>query len=140
MTERTDAETTEDKRIDAIIAALDGWRGETLQHLRTLIRAADPAIVETVKWQKPSNPAGVPVWENGGIVCTGETYRDKLKLTFANGAALADPAGLFNASLTGNQRRAIDIREGETVDAAAFTALVRAAVAFNMAKAKRDTP
>ena len=102
--------------IDQKIATLGDWRGGTLARLRALIREADPGIVETVKWRKPSNPAGVPVWEHGGIVCTGETYRDKVKLTFARGAALKDPAGLFNASLYGNARRAIDLREAETVD------------------------
>jgi len=117
--------------IDARIAALGDWRGETLARLRRLILEADPEAVETVKWRKPSNPLGVPVWEHGGIVCTGETYRDKVKLTFAKGAAAPDPAGLFNASLDGGVRRAIDLREGETVDEAAFKALVRAAVALN---------
>jgi len=113
------------------------WRGETLARVRKLIKEADPAIVETVKWRKPSNPNGVPVWEHDGIVCTGETYKAAVKLTFARGAALLDPDGLFNASLDGNQRRAIDIREGETVDARAFKALVRAAVKLNTAKAKK---
>ena len=103
--------------IDAHIAALADWRGATLARLRALIREADPHVVETVKWRKPSNPNGVPVWEHAGILCTGETYRDKVKLTFARGAALADPAGLFNASLDAGTRRAIDIREGETIDA-----------------------
>lgn len=122
--------------IDAKIAALGGWRGEALARMRTLIREADSDMVETVKWRKPSNPAGVPVWEHGGIVCTGETYKDKVKLTFAQGAALDDPAGLFNASLDAGTRRAIDIREGETVDAEAFKTLVRAAVALNMTMGK----
>jgi hypothetical protein len=117
--------------------AAPDWRGAMLARMRALIRAADPDIVETVKWVKPSNPAGVPVWERAGIVCTGEVYKTTVKLTFAHGAALADPKRLFNASLDGNMRRAIDIKEGETVDAAAFTALVRAAVALNVAKAKR---
>ena len=121
--------------IDAKIAALEDWRGETLGRLRALIRAADPEIGETVKWRKPSNPAGVPVWEGGGaIVCTGELYRDKVKLTFARGAALDDPSGLFNSSLDGSTRRAIDIREGETVEGEALKALVRAAVALNGSK------
>ena len=123
--------------IDERIASLNDWRGEMLARLRLLIREADPEIVETVKWRKPSNPAGVPVWEHGGIVCTGETYGDKVKLTFARGASLEDPAGLFNASLDGNARRAIDLREGETIDAEAFKALVREAVALNRA-AGRD--
>ncbi len=123
---------TPSEAIDAKIAALGDWRGETLKRARALIREADPEVVETVKWRKPSNPAGVPVWEHGGIVCTGETYRDKVKLTFARGAALADPEGLFNASLEGKTRRAIDIREGDAMDEAAFQALVRAAVALNI--------
>jgi hypothetical protein len=120
--------------IDAKIAALGDWRGETLARLRKLIKAADPKIVEEVKWRKPSNPTGVPVWEHDGIVCTGETYKDKVKLTFASGAALDDPSGLFNSSLDGNQRRAIDLREGDRIDETAFKALVRAAVAVNTAK------
>jgi len=117
--------------IDASIAALGDWRGETLARARALIRQADPAVVEAVKWRKPTNPNGVPVWEHAGILCTGETYKDKVKLTFARGAALDDPAGLFNASLDGNVRRAIDLFEGDTIDAAAFKALVRAAVELN---------
>jgi hypothetical protein len=118
--------------IDARIAALDDWRGATLARMRALIHRADPAVVETVKWRKPGNGMlGVPVWEHDGILCTGETYKSYVKLTFARGAALADPTRLFNASLDGGTRRAIDIREGETVDAAAFVALVRAAVAAN---------
>jgi hypothetical protein len=107
------------------------WRAAMLQRVRALILAADPEIVEEVKWRKPSNPAGVPVWSRGGIICTGETYKDKVKLTFAHGAALDDPAGLFNASLDAGTRRAIDIREGETLDESAFKDLVRAAVALN---------
>lgn len=123
--------------IDAKIAGLGDWRGATLAKLRALIHAADPDVEETVKWQKPSNPAGVPVWEHAGILCTGETYRDKVKLTFARGAALADPARLFNSSLDGNTRRAIDLFEGDGVDEAAFTALVRAAVEANLEKPAR---
>ena len=122
---------TASELIDAKIASLDDWRGETLGRMRALIHEADPAVVETVKWRKPSNPNGVPVWEHDGIVCTGEIYRDKVKLTFARGAALDDPAGLFNSSLDGNTRRAIDIKEVEAIDAAAFKALIRAAVALN---------
>ena len=102
-----------------------------------MIREADPEIVETVKWRKPSNPMGVPVWEHDGIICTGETYRDKVKLTFANGASLDDPRRLFNSSLDGNTRRAIDFSEGATIDAAALKALVREAVAFNRVRPKR---
>lgn len=119
--------------IDAKIAALGDWRGEMLGRVRSLIREAQPDVVETVKWRKPTNPSGVPVWERDGILCTGELYRDKVKLTFARGAALADPAGLFNAGLDGGTRRAIDIREGETVDAEAFKALIREAAAANAA-------
>ncbi|NNM77110.1 hypothetical protein HJG53_09370 [Sphingomonas sp. ID1715] len=109
------------------------WRDAVIERVRQLIRAADPAVVETVKWKKPSNPAGVPVWERGGILCTGETYKDKVKLTFAQGAALPDPAGLFNASLDAGTRRAIDLREGDALDEQAFATLIRAAVAQNLA-------
>ena len=123
--------------IDAKIAGLGDWRGETLSRLRALIHQADPEVEETVKWRKVNNPLGVPVWEHGGIICTGELYRDKVKLTFAYGASLNDPAGLFNSSLDGNTRRAIDLREGEAVDAAAFKALIRDAAAFNQARPKR---
>jgi hypothetical protein len=113
------------------------WRQDALDRIRKLIREAAPSAVEERKWRKPSNPAGVPVWEEGGIICTGETYKDKVKLTFAKGAALADPAGLFNSSLDGNTRRAIDIFEGEPVDEDAFKALVREAAALNAGKAPR---
>lgn len=118
--------------IDAKLAGLGDWRGEALTRMRGLIREADPEVVETVKWRKPTNPAGVPVWEHAGILCTGEVYKGYVKLTFARGAALDDPAGLFNAGFGGGTRRAIDIREGETVDADAFKALVREAVAQNV--------
>jgi hypothetical protein len=117
--------------IDAKIDELGGWRGATLARVRALIKEADPHIVETLKWRKPSNPSGVPVWEHGGIICTGETYKDKVKLTFARGAALDDTSRLFNSSLEGGTRRAIDIREGESVDEEALKALVRAAAALN---------
>ena len=120
--------------IDAKIAALDDWRGETLARLRALIHEADPDVVENVKWRKPSNPSGVPVWEHRGLLCTGETYKDKVKLTFAHGAALPDPSGLFNASLDAGTRRAIDLRHGESVDEAAFKTLIIAAVAFNTSR------
>jgi hypothetical protein len=122
--------------IDARIAALADWRGETLARLRTLIREADTGVAEDVKWRKPSNPMGVPVWEHAGIICTGETYKDKVKLTFARGAALNDPAGLFNSSLDGNVRRAIDFHEGDKIDAKALKALIRAAVALNTSRTK----
>ena len=118
--------------IDAKIAALGGWRGEMLAKLRKLIREADPEVVETVKWRKPSNPSGVPVWEHDGIICTGETYKDKVKLTFDKGAALEDSSGLFNSSLEGKQRRAIDFFEGDEIDGEALKALVKAAVAVNL--------
>jgi hypothetical protein len=113
---------------------MSDWRTKTLETIRELTREADPRAVEERKWKKPSNPAGVPTWSHGGILFTGETYKDKVKLTFARGAALDDPTGLFNSSLTGGTRRAIDIREGETIDADAFKALVREAVAANAAK------
>ena len=115
---------------------MSDWRADTLDRMRKLIREADPDVVEDVKWRKPSNPAGVPVWEHAGLICTGETYKDYVKLTFAKGAQLDDPFGLFNSGLGGNTRRAIDIREGDEVDADAFKALVREAVAANVAKAR----
>lgn len=134
MDGRTDSPS---QLMDAKIEALGDWRGETLARVRGLIKEADAGVVETVKWRKPSNPHGVPVWEHAGIICTGETYKDKVKLTFAQGAAIDDPKGLFNSSLDGNVRRAIDIREGDKINGAAFKALIRAAVALNTAKAKR---
>lgn len=117
--------------IDAKITALGAWRGAMLASIRSLIRQADPEVVEDVRWRKPSNPSGVPVWSHDGILCTGETYKDKVKLTFAQGAALSDPSGLFNAGLDGGTRRAIDLREGDAIDETAFKALIAAAVAFN---------
>lgn len=128
------SEPTASELIDRKIAELGSWRGETLARMRRLIHEADPDVVETVKWQKPTTPSGVPVWEHAGILCTGESYKEYIKLTFAKGAALPDPAGVFNASLEGNARRAIDMREGDVVDEAAFKALVREAVALNEAK------
>jgi Uncharacterized conserved protein len=112
------------------------WRQEALAQIRRVIRDADPEIVEERKWIKPSNPAGVPVWSRAGIVCTGETYKSVVKLTFAKGASLPDPSGLFNAGLEGNVRRAIDLREGNRLDERALKALVRAAVALNMSAAR----
>ena len=113
------------------------WRNETMERIRDLIRQADPEAVEERKWVKPSNPSGVPAWSHAGIICTGETYRDKVKLTFARGASLADPSRLFNASLDAGTRRAIDIREGDRIDEPAFKALIGEAVALNLAgKAK----
>ena len=117
--------------IDARIAELGGWRGEMLARVRSLIKEADPGVVETWKWR------GVPVWEHAGLICTGETYKSVVKLTFAKGAALKDASGLFNSSLEGNTRRAIDIHEGDTIDEKALKALIRAAVALNTSKAKR---
>ena len=116
--------------IDQRIAELEDWRGETLSRMRKLIQEADPDVVEELKWIKPTNP-GTPTWSHDGIITTGESYKSVVKLTFAKGASLEDPAKLFNASLDGNTRRAIDIHEGEEVDADAFKALVRAAVALN---------
>src|SRR5438445_8897590 len=118
------------ERIDKRIAELRDWRGKTLSRIRTLIKEADPDVVEEVKWVKPTNP-GTPTWSHDGIICTGETYTSIVKLTFAKGASLKDPARLFNSSLDGNVRRAIDIHEGEEVDRSAFKALVRQAVALN---------
>lgn len=123
--------------IDAKIEALGDWRGEMLRGIRTLIRQADPDVIEEVKWRKPSNPSGVPVWSHGGIICTGETYKDKVKLTFANGASLDDPARLFNSSLEGGTRRAIDLREADTIDETAFKELIRDAVAVNLSRSRR---
>ena len=115
------------------------WRTETLARVRAVIQAADPSAVEEAKWKKPSNPAGVPTWSHNGIICTGETYKSVVKLTFAKGASLRDPARLFNSSLDGDVRRAIDIHEEEDVDQAAFKALVRQAVVVNRAgKSKRS--
>ena len=112
---------------------LADWRQQTLSRMRALILEADPEMIEERKWKKPSNPAGVPTWSHDGIICTGESYKSAVKLTFAHGASLPDPAHLFNSSLEGNLRRAIDIREGESVDAEAFKELVKAAVARNVA-------
>ena len=129
--------TSPARLIDARIKDLGDWRGATLARVRAVIRAADPGVVESVKWRKPSNAMrGVPVWEHDGIICTGETYKAVVKLTFANGAALKDPARLFNSSLEGNQRRAIDLHEGDTINEKALQALVRAAVALNASKKK----
>jgi hypothetical protein len=121
------------KLIDARIEELSDWRGEMLSRIRRLVQQAQPEVVEEVKWRKPSNSMlGVPVWSHDGMICTGEIYKDKVKLTFAKGASLEDPAGLFNSSLEGGTRRAIDIREGDEIDEAAFISLVRAAVAVNV--------
>ena len=123
------------KKAGNVLQGSSDWRVTTLARLRSLIEKADPEVVEEVKWRKPSNPAGVPLWSHDGMICTGETYKDHVKLTFARGAALEDPSRLFNASLEGNARRAIDIREGDTIDEAALKTLVRAAVTLNKSKA-----
>jgi hypothetical protein len=119
------------------IQAVAGWQGQALAQVRSLIREADPDVVEEVKWVKPSNPLGVPVWSHDGILCTGETYKDKVKLTFMRGAALADPQRLFNPG-AGGTRRAIDLREGDTLPADAFKSLVREAIALNEAATARQ--
>ncbi|MFL6749663.1 MAG: DUF1801 domain-containing protein [Sphingomicrobium sp.] len=125
------------EQIDAKIEGLGDWRAETLGRLRALIKQADPEVTEELKWAKASNPLGVPTWSHAGIICTGETYKDKVKLTFARGASLEDPAGLFNASLDGGTRRAIDLREGEAIDEKAFKALIGEAVAANLARSSK---
>ncbi len=121
--------------IDARIKELGDWRGQMLSRLRTLVKEADPEVVEEWKWVKPTNP-GTPVWSHDGLICTGETYKDVVKMTFAKGAALEDPSGLFNASLGGNTRRAIDLHEGEKIDEKALKTLVRAAVTLNKSTAR----
>jgi hypothetical protein len=122
--------------IDARINELSDWRGEMLARVRMLIKQSDPEVVEEVKWRKPSNSMlGVPVWSHAGIICTGETYKNVVKLTFAKGASLPDPSGLFNSSLEGSTRRAIDFHEGDKIDEKAFQALIRAAVALNTSSA-----
>jgi hypothetical protein len=126
------ADESPSEQIDARIEELGGWRGEALSRLRTLIREADPDVVEEWKWVKPSS-GGTPVWSHDGGICTGEAYKSVVKLTFFKGASLEDPAGLFNSSLEGKVRRAIDVREGESVDEEAFKDLIRAAVALNTA-------
>jgi hypothetical protein len=123
------------RRNDPRIQELAGWRGEMLARLRALIKQADPEAVEECKWMKPSNPGGVPVWSHDGIICTCETYKNVVKITFARGASLDDPAGLFNSSLEGKVRRAIDFREGDNVNEKALITLIRAAVALNTSKA-----
>jgi hypothetical protein len=124
------------KPIDASIEDPGDWRGEMLSRLRALIMEADPEMTEERKWIKPSNPAGVPTFSHNGLVCTGETYKNVVKMTFARGASLADPSGLFNSSLEGNTRRAIDFREGDELDEEALKAVIRAAVALNTSSAR----
>lgn len=122
------------RMIDARSNNLGDWRGEMLARLRALIKQADPDVIEECKWKKPSNPGGTPVWSHSGIICTGETYKSAVKLTFAKGAQLNDPSGLFNSSLEGNLRRAVDFREGDKVKEKSFIALIRAAVTLNTSK------
>jgi hypothetical protein len=122
---------SDSREIDQKIAQLGDWRGPMLGRLRALIKAAEPQVTEEIKWRKPSTPSGVPVWSRDGIICTGETYKDKIKLTFAKGASVDDPSRLFNASLDGGTRRAIDIGEGDNIDETAFKALIRNAVSIN---------
>jgi len=126
--------------IDARIKELNDWRGETLARVRKVIHEADPEVVEEVKWRKPSNPLGVPVWEHDGIICTGETYRQVVKMTFAKGASLKDPSRLFNSSLEGTTRRAIDFHEGDKIDEKALKALIRAALALNISASPSAPP
>ncbi len=128
------SETSASEQISQRISELDDWRGETLSRVRELIKEADPEIVEEWKWAKSTSP-GTPVWSHDGLVCTGETYKSVVKLTFGKGASLEDPAGLFNSSLEGNVRRAIDIREGEEINEPALKELIRAAVALNLERA-----
>lgn len=125
--------------MDQKIKELGDWRGKTLKKVREIVHAADPEILEEWKWVKPTSP-GIPVWSHGGIVCTGETYKNVVKLTFAKGATLKDPSGLFNSSLDGNVRRAIDIHEGEKIDEAALKDLIRAAVALNLKGKNKPQP
>ena len=133
----TKASDSPSRLIDARIKKLGDWRGEMLARVRALIQQADPEVVEEVKWRKPSNAMlGVPVWEDAGIICTGETYKTAVKLTFAKGASLKDPTGLFNSSLEGSTRRAIDLHEGDDIDEDAFKTLIRAAAVFNRSKTK----
>lgn len=124
------------QKIDAILAKTEGWRGETLGRLRELMKQAVPDVVESIKWVKPSNPDGVPTWEHNGIICTGELYKDKVKLTFAKGAQVNDPAKIFNSSLEGNARRAIDFFEGDKLNEAGLVALFADAAAVNSVKKK----
>ena len=127
----TEPDTDPSAEIDVIVGGLDDWRGERLRRLRTLIHDAVPDVVEEIKWRNPSNPAGVPTWNRRGLLCTGEIYKYKVKLTFAHGASLPDPVELFNSSLGGKLRRALDLREGDTLDESAFIDLVQAAAEHN---------
>ena len=131
-----DSQAEGPQAVDEKIASLPDWRGKLLSRIRALIKEADPNVTEDAKWRKASNPLGVPTWSDGGIICTGETYKDKVKLTFARGASLEDPKRLFNSSLDGGTRRAIDFHQGEAIDEAALKALIREAVAANLASKK----
>ena len=126
--------------IDQRIKELGDWRGKMLAKVRTIVHEADPEIIEECKWIKPMNPLGVPTWSHGGIVCTGETYKNVVKMTFAKGAALKDPSGLFNSSLEGNVRRAIDFHEGDKIDEASLKDLIRAAVSLNLKSKSKPNP
>jgi hypothetical protein len=128
-----DKEAEGSRSVDEKINSLGDWRATMLTRLRQLIKEADPEVVEEIKWRKASNPLGVPTWSHAGIICTGESYKDKVKLTFAKGASVPDPSGLFNSSLAGGTRRAIDISEGRQIDEEPFKAIVRAAIAVNLA-------
>jgi hypothetical protein len=134
--DNVDSQAEGSKAVDEKIASLPDWRGKLLSRIRALIKEADPNVTEEAKWRKASNPLGVPTWSDGGIICTGETYKDKVKLTFARGAAIEDPKRLFNSSLDGGTRRAIDIREDQAIDEEALKALIREAVAVNLAGRK----
>lgn len=136
MTKTHTNRETASREIDRKIQGLDDWRGKTLGKLRELIRNADPEIIEAVKWRKPTNPAGVPVWEHSGIICTGDAFKEKVKITFAKGAFLDDPTGVFNAGLDGNTMRAVDLYEGDSIDEEAFQDLIRTAVAYNKSSKK----
>ncbi len=135
MAKAAGADASVSARIDQLLADQGDWRGELLSHLRGLIRKADPDVEEDLKWSKPSNPAGVPTWSHAGLICTGEIYKDKVKLSFFEGASLADPKHVFNASLDAGSRRCVDLYEGDRVDAKAFAALIKAAVQHNVDKA-----
>lgn len=138
MDDRSAPETESHSQVmDARFSELADWRGAMLSRIRKLIKQADPGVVEELKWRKPTNPGGVPVWSHEGMICTGEVYKNHVKVTFAKGASLEDPERLFNSSLDGNLRRAIDVHEGEELDEEAFKALIRSAVALNQASARR---
>jgi hypothetical protein len=138
MSKNAPGEESASALIDEAIEELGDWRGDTLAKVRGLIKQADPDVIEEVKWRKPSSPLGVPVWSHEGIICTGETYKDKVKFTFAKGASLEDPSKLFNSSLEGNVRRAIDVGEDDELDEDALKKLIREAVALNVESKKKN--